>query len=151
MRRERRLSARCVVASVIVWLGSTLVLTVPATVSAGPAVDAAAAAKGRITYGRYCVSCHGKAGQGDGPLANDLRVPVPDLTTLAARNGGQFPSDRVTRIISIGEPLKGHGTPDMPAWGDAFKKTGGTGAPTAEVAIRNLAQYLASIQRPPVK
>ena len=110
--------------------------------------DAGAAAKGAIVYVRYCVSCHGKDARGDGPLAADLRVPVPDMTTLAARGGGRFPEDRVRRIIESGEVLRGHGTPDMPAWGDAFRKTEGTDARTPQEAIRNLTHYLWSLQRP---
>ena len=110
--------------------------------------DASAAAKGAVVYVRYCVSCHGKDARGDGPLAADLRVPVPDMTTLSARNGGRFPEERVRRIIESGEVLRGHGTPDMPAWGDAFKKTTGTDARTPQEAIGNLTQYLWSLQRP---
>jgi mono/diheme cytochrome c family protein len=106
-----------------------------------------ATSKGRTVYVRYCVSCHGPAGEGDGPLAHDLKVGVPDLTTLASRNGGTFPSDRVRRVIDLGEPLRGHGTPDMPAWGDAFKKTQGIEAAQPREAIRNLTAYLASLQR----
>ena len=109
--------------------------------------DAAAAAKGAIVYVRYCVSCHGKGARGDGPLAADLRVAVPDMTTLAARSGGSFPEARVQRIIQSGEALRGHGTPDMPAWGDAFRKTEGTDARTPDEAIRNLTHYLWSLQR----
>ncbi len=109
-------------------------------------LDAAAATKGETTYVRYCVSCHGKTGKGDGPLAGDLRVAVPDLTTLASRSGGTFPFDRVVRIVSSGEPVRGHGTEDMPAWGDAFKKTKGTEEKTVEAAVRNLAHYLWSVQ-----
>jgi mono/diheme cytochrome c family protein len=125
-----------------------LVLAPAALPAADPAVDAAAAAKGRVTYGRYCVSCHGPQAKGDGPLARDLRVPVPDLTTLARRNGGTFPQDRVVHVIQGGESVRGHGTADMPAWGDAFKKTKGTGEATVDAAIRNLAQYLRSLQQP---
>jgi hypothetical protein len=44
--------------------------------------------------------------------------------------------------------VRGHGTADMPAWGDAFKKTKGTETKTVEDAIRNLAEYLRSLQRP---
>jgi len=110
--------------------------------------DASAAAKGAVVYVRYCVSCHGQDARGDGPLAADLRVPVPDMTTLASRNGGRFPEERVRRIIESGEVLRGHGTPDMPAWGDAFRKTEGTDARTPDEAIRNLTQYLWSLQRP---
>ena len=109
--------------------------------------DASAAAKGAIVYVRYCVSCHGKGARGDGPLAADLRVAVPDMTTLAARSGGSFPEARVQRIIQSGEALRGHGTPDMPAWGDAFRKTEGTDARTPDEAIRNLTHYLWSLQR----
>jgi mono/diheme cytochrome c family protein len=112
------------------------------------APDAAASAKGRVTYGRYCVSCHGPRAKGDGPLARDLRVAVPDLTTLAQRSGGKYPYDRVVRVIQAGETLRGHGTPDMPAWGDAFKKTKGTGEATLDAAIRNLSHYLWTLQQP---
>ena len=109
--------------------------------------ETAAAQKGAVVYVRYCVSCHGKSARGDGPLAADLRVAVPDLTTLAARNGGRFPQQRVERIVGSGEPLRGHGTPDMPAWGDAFKKTAGIDAATPEEAIRNVTHYVWSLQR----
>ena len=80
----------------------------------------------------------------------DLRVAVPDLTTLSQRNGGKYPYDRVVRIIESGESVRGHGTPVMPAWGDAFKRTKGTGEATAAAAIRNLGQYLWTLQ-PPAK
>ena len=109
--------------------------------------DPQAVAKGSIVYARYCVSCHGKTGRGDGPVARDLKVAVPDLTTLAARSSGRYPSDRVQRVIESGEPLRGHGTPDMPAWGDTFKRTEGIEASTPKEAIRNLTQYLWSLQR----
>src|SRR4051812_28820988 len=88
-----------------------------ASLRAADSAEAAAAAKGRVTYGRYCVSCHGPQAKGDGPLARDLRIPVPDLTTLAQRSGGKFPQDRVVQVIQAGESVRGHGTADMPAWG----------------------------------
>jgi mono/diheme cytochrome c family protein len=113
-----------------------------------PAPDPAAAAKGQTTYVRYCVSCHGPAGKGDGPLAGDLKVPVPDLRTMATRAGGQYPYDRVVRIVRSGEIVRGHGTVDMPAWGDVFKKTKGTEEATIDTAVRNLSHYLWSIQLP---
>jgi mono/diheme cytochrome c family protein len=118
-------------------------------VRAGGADDEAAkekVAKGRVVYVRYCVSCHGKETRGDGPLAKDLRVPVPDLTTLANRSGGVYPEDRVVRIITRGNEVRGHGTADMPAWGPAFNRTDGIEAAVDE-AIRNLTLYLKSVQR----
>ena len=109
--------------------------------------DPTSARQGKVTYVRYCVSCHGLQGRGDGSLARDLAVPVPDLTTLASRSGGAFPLARVKRIITQGEPLRGHGTADMPAWGDAFTKTEGIAVPTIDAAISNLSHYLWSLQR----
>ena len=137
---------------------SLAVVTLLAAALASPAVgqtppqpqakpDGAAAARGAVVYVRFCVSCHGPEARGDGPLAADLRVPVPDITTLASRNGGRFPEARVRRIVESGEPLRGHGTPDMPAWGDAFKKTAGTDTRSPKEAIRNLTHYLWSLQR----
>jgi mono/diheme cytochrome c family protein len=121
-----------------------IVLAAPAIAADKPG---APAAKGELAYTRYCVACHGPTGRGDGPLAGDLRIPVPDLTTLSARSGGTYPYDRVVRIIGSGDTVRSHGTADMPAWGDAFKKTKGTEAKTVEDAIRNLAEYLRSLQR----
>jgi mono/diheme cytochrome c family protein len=114
---------------------------------APPQLDKAAAEKGAIVYARYCVSCHGKAARGNGSLSADLRVPVPDITKLSARNGGRFPEQRVQRIVENGEQLRGHGTPDMPAWGDAFKRTAGIDAATPEEAVRNVTHYIWSLQR----
>jgi len=134
---------------------AALIALVAALASLAPRVSSAsapaklapaAATKGSIVYLRYCVSCHGPGARGDGPLAPDLRVPVPDMTTLAARNGGRFPAARVERIIQSGEVLRGHGSADMPAWGDAFKRTEGTGAATPQEAIRNVTHYLWSLQ-----
>jgi len=129
-------------------LPAALLLAVAMAWAQSPAQpDKAAAEKGAIVYVRYCVSCHGKSARGDGPLAADLRVAVPDITTLAARNGGRFPQPRVERIVGSGEPLRGHGTSDMPAWGDAFKRTAGIEAATPEEAIRNVTHYIWSLQR----
>lgn len=138
--RNVRMTAWVVTIGIGVMPGSVL--------AAETAPSAAAAAKGQVTYGRYCISCHGPRAKGDGPLASDLRVAVPDLTTLAQRNGGKYPYDRVVRVIQIGESLHGHGTPDMPAWGDAFKKTKGTGEATIDAAIRDVSHYLWTLQQP---
>lgn len=120
---------------------------VPPQVLAQKSPDSATLAKGRITYERYCVSCHGRVGKGDGPLASELRTPVPDLTTLAARNGGGFPRERVMKLVENGGMVPAHGTADMPAWGDAFKRTAGTGEASVAAAIQNLTSYLDSLQQ----
>lgn len=135
--------------SFVTWVATAGFLAAPGLVrGAEIAPDGYAVAKGQVTYVRYCVACHGKGAKGDGPLASELRVAVPDLTTLAARSGGKYPLDRVVRIIESGEIVRGHGTADMPAWGDVFQKTKGTGEANVAAAIRNLSHYLWSVQQP---
>ena len=57
-------------------------------------------------------------------MAASLRSAPPDLTLLAQNNGGEYPAEDVARIIDGRNPLPGHGGPDMPIWGDAFKNAG---------------------------
>jgi mono/diheme cytochrome c family protein len=78
---------------------------------------------GSDTYRTYCATCHGEKARGDGPLAESLRFRPPDLTQLASRNDGTFPTTKVIRIVDGRDPVGGHGGPDMPVWGDAFKNT----------------------------
>ena len=51
-----------------------------------------------------------------------MKTRPPDLTLFAARNGGTFPAALVGKIIDGRPPLPGHGGPDMPVWGDAFRR-----------------------------
>jgi hypothetical protein len=78
---------------------------------------------GSFTYRTYCASCHGEKARGDGPLAESLRFHPPDLTRLAKRNGGDYPTKTIQRIVDGREPVEGRGGPDMPVWGDAFKNS----------------------------
>jgi len=91
--------------------------------------------------------CHGADGKGEGPLADDLRYHPRDLTRIAARNGGSFPTEKVARIVDGRSPLKGHGGPDMPVWGDAFKNAD-TGYDDKRVRekIREVVEYLRTLQ-----
>jgi mono/diheme cytochrome c family protein len=109
--------------------------------------DAGAASDGAHTFKTYCAVCHGRTGHGDGPLSASLRVVPADLTHISKRNHGQFPFDRVAKIIDGRDQVKSHGDSDMPVWGDAFLKSrdGYSEAKVKEI-IRQLVHYLASIQ-----
>ena len=48
--------------------------------------------KGADLYSNYCAACHGTDAKGTGPLANLLKSKPADLTLIAKRNGGQFPT-----------------------------------------------------------
>ncbi len=106
-------------------------------------------------YQRFCASCHGLRGLGDGPVAGSLNVMVPDLTRIAARHGGTFPADQVRRIIDGRTVQPPHGSRDMPVWGyefgvaeagDAVAGTGPAPVPAAELVGR-LLDYVRSMQR----
>jgi mono/diheme cytochrome c family protein len=75
---------------------------------------------GKREYDASCANCHGRDGKGGGSFAQMLQVSMPDLTTLAKRNGGVFPVSRVYNVIDGREELKAHGTREMPIWGRHF-------------------------------
>jgi mono/diheme cytochrome c family protein len=104
---------------------------------------------GSDVFKMYCAVCHGKSAQGDGPLADSFRMRPPDLTLLAKKNHGTFPTDQVTRTVDGRKPAKGHGGPDMPVWGDAFKQShGGYSEEAVKERIHEVVEYVASLQRP---
>ena len=80
----------------------------------------ASAERGKELFSEYCASCHGVSGKGDGPAASALKIPPADLTALAARNKGQFPSLRVMQAIKAGPSVPAHGSEIMPVWGPIF-------------------------------
>jgi mono/diheme cytochrome c family protein len=102
---------------------------------------------GSYTYRTYCASCHGLEGKGDGPLAENLRFFPPDLSQLARRNGGEYPAEDVARVVDGRNPIDGHGGPDMPVWGDAFKNPE-TGFDDEKVHLKILSvvDYLKTLQ-----
>jgi mono/diheme cytochrome c family protein len=106
---------------------------------------------GKGSFTRYCASCHGVDGKGDGPLANLLTPKPTDLTLLAKKNNGTFPVARVTRIIDGSEQIPAHGTREMPVWGHKFgaAEEAAGGQPTQTVGrerIQLLLEYLNKIQ-----
>jgi nucleotide-binding universal stress UspA family protein/mono/diheme cytochrome c family protein len=105
---------------------------------------------GSELYRTYCATCHGTAARGDGPLASSMTRKPADLTEIAKRNGGLFPSELVFRTIDGKRPVRGHGGADMPVWGDAFARSRDGGDPaTVKRMIDSLVDYLESIQLRP--
>ena len=128
-------------------------LAVPAETEGEPAAsDTYLIAKGHVTYRVYCASCHGPEGRGDGNLAELLKVRPADLTRLSAENDGVFPRQRVHATIDGRQEIKGHGSRDMPIWGEAFQKTlratwkDMTDEERAQLKIVEVVYFLESIQ-----
>jgi mono/diheme cytochrome c family protein len=105
---------------------------------------------GKQLYERYCASCHGVTGRGDGPVSSSLRVEVPDLTRHAKRHGDFFDGALVERIIDGRHVIGAHGSRTMPVWGEDLSKAQ-LGDPDAEratrIAITRLADYIWQLQR----
>jgi mono/diheme cytochrome c family protein len=103
-------------------------------------------------YKEYCASCHGISGLGDGPVASSLKVEVPNLTRIAARQGGRFPADRIRKIIDGRTTMPPHGSREMPVWGQEFRSAAVNDLPAQQRVdglIDLLVQYIQSIQGPP--
>ncbi len=75
---------------------------------------------GKLEFNNSCAQCHGTDGKGNGPLADMLKSQIADLTALRKNNGGVFPFERVFQIIEGPGAVKGHGSSDMPAWGQIY-------------------------------
>ena len=126
---------------------ATLLLPALAPAQPQPGPDAVASAVGQIIYQRYCGSCHGETGAGDGAIAKDLAVPPTDLRQLSKKNGGKFPFQHVVEVIDGRKMARGHGNPDMPVWAEIFPKTKGTESPSVGTAVARIAHYIWSIQQ----
>lgn len=102
-------------------------------------------------FQRFCASCHGRDGKGDGPVAPFFKLAPPDLTGLSRRSGGTFPAERVRRIIDGREVVSPHGARQMPVWGLELAMAAGDtaqGRQQAENSIALLVDYLKTIQKP---
>jgi mono/diheme cytochrome c family protein len=76
---------------------------------------------GKVEYESNCASCHGLTGKGDGPLSRIYLEEPTDLSTLAKRNGGVFPTQRVYEIIDGRQEVAAHGPRAMPVWGRDYR------------------------------
>jgi mono/diheme cytochrome c family protein len=105
------------------------------------------ASLGSYLFKTYCATCHGTTARGDGPLAASMVRRPPNLTEIAKRNKGTYPSELVYKVIDGRTKVSGHGGPDMPVWGDAFMRTADN-ADEASVKhrIQALVDYLETIQ-----
>jgi len=101
---------------------------------------------GAKIFRHYCAACHGVGGNGNGPIAPALKSKVPQLTTMARRNHGLFPTARVRRVVTGDEAHAAHGTREMPVWGPLFHQIEND-QDLGYVRLQNVTEYLNSIQR----
>ncbi|HEY3516482.1 MAG TPA: cytochrome c [Gammaproteobacteria bacterium] len=104
-------------------------------------------ASGAATFATHCAACHGRRGEGDGPVASTLSVRVPNLRTLAQRNG-EFPTEWVASKVDGRDLPSAHGDRAMPVWGSVFDTTGQlfVGAENSKERIDALIEFLLELQ-----
>jgi mono/diheme cytochrome c family protein len=94
----------------------------------------------------YCASCHGVSGTGNGPVAATLKTKPTDLTQLAKRNNGAFPSESVASVIEKGK-ITAHGSSEMPVWGPELSRLSSHDPEVQLLRVHNLVSYIETLQR----
>ena len=105
---------------------------------------------GAEDFADFCAGCHGLSGNGNGEMAATLSRRPTDLTLLARRNGGTFPTTQV--MAKIWGYTGGKGSDVMPNFGplldsDMVPYDGGDGimSPTP-MRLVQIAEHLQAIQ-----
>ena len=101
---------------------------------------------GKEMFKSYCAVCHGNDGKGNGPAASALKNAPADLTALAQKNGGKYPSAHVAAVIRGQATLVSHGTQDMPVWGPLFSSVSQGRESEVQQRIANLTQFVSTLQ-----
>lgn len=109
-------------------------------------IQPTSASDGKEMFAAYCAVCHGNAGKGDGPAATALKKRPADLTQLARRNNGTFPTLRVRYFIAGDETVAAHGTRDMPVWGKALRSLRPEDPAEGQMRIEILEHYVQTLQ-----
>ena len=135
----------------LVLLGGTLLTIVDIVRPQGktgqtPSTTQAGVASGKETFLKYCASCHGTDGKGNGPAAIALNPQPPDLTTLAYRHNGKYPAGYVGALVKFGRSLAAHGSEDMPVWGLRFRELDPIHDPTGQQHVDDVVSYIRSLQ-----
>jgi mono/diheme cytochrome c family protein len=144
MRARRNICT--VIAAVFVLAVMTWAQTEKTEIKHVP-IKPTSAASGSEMFKTYCAVCHGAEGKGNGPAADALKVPPADLTALAQKNGGKYPTLKVAAIIRGEEVLAAHGNKEMPIWGHLFWNMSGGHEAEVQQRVANLSKYIESLQK----
>ena len=131
-------------AIIIIGLSTLLLVGMTAT------INAAEQNTGKQYFTKYCSSCHGLDGKGDGPVSRDLTTKPSDLTVIAKNNGGRFPLDDVMATIDGRRFVRAHDDRDMPVWGEIFYEEIDKQRYrelTTLLKAKIIAEYIATLQR----
>jgi len=103
------------------WRSTLFVACISLTACANrQCLDTSGTASGAALFRINCAGCHGTDARGNGPIAEFINAPVADLTRIAVRNGGEFPTARIFQVIDGQSGSNVHGERHMPVWGYEF-------------------------------
>ena len=97
-------------------------------------------------YAKYCASCHGIRGQGNGPAAPAFKHAPTNLTKLTQSYGGTYPRMLVYESVIEGGNVRGHGNAQMPVWGELFVRMDGFHSQVPQMRLKALADYIETLQ-----
>jgi mono/diheme cytochrome c family protein len=102
---------------------------------------------GKQMFNSYCAVCHGSDAKGNGPAAGALKIAPVDLTLLARKNSGKYPSAHVAAIIrGQATTVQSHGSQEMPIWGPLFSSISQGHEGQVEQRTANLVAYIETLQ-----
>ncbi|HEV2102478.1 MAG TPA: cytochrome c [Candidatus Acidoferrum sp.] len=135
-----------IVAGVLLTAGSANITFAQDKVIKKTAVQQSDPSSGKAMFTSYCAACHGPSGKGDGPAASEMKAAPTDLTQLAKKNDGKFPTDHVRSILEFGAKAPAHGSSDMPVWGTLLHALDQNDPVKTNLRIQNLVDYIKSLQ-----
>jgi mono/diheme cytochrome c family protein len=138
------LAAIVIMASAFALAQNTSSETVPA-VRHVPITDVPSNS-GKQMFNSYCAVCHGTDAKGSGPAAAALKSVPADLTQLAQKNGGKYPSAHVASVIRGQATMPSHGSQDMPIWGPLFSSISQGHEGQVQQRTANLVEYIETLQ-----
>ncbi len=98
---------------------AALLIVIPARIARAQKMELVAA--GELEFHTSCAVCHGVDARGRGIMSKHLNSPPANLRHLTQQHSGTFPFWEVYRIIEGRGVVPGHGSRDMPIWGDRFR------------------------------
>lgn len=130
----------------IAWLaGAAVIGWAVAPSSSRPGEDEPKPPRGAQGYERYCATCHGTSGRGDGALAPYLATRPPDLTQLSRRHDGFYPANLVRHALDGSSVPKARGA--MPDWSASLRPDApGASRLAAAETVDGIVEYVATLQ-----
>ena len=75
-----------------------------------------------------------------------MKAPPADLTQLAKKHDGKYPTNTVAGVLKFGSGPGVHGAADMPLWGPLFQSLDKYHDAVVQQRISNIVNYIETLQ-----